>query len=132
MQADQDLECVVVQQPFQETQVHMPKNQLQYRQDAGFVVMLERVVEIIHFATEDVQKLVEYVGKAIADQMVVCVPKAAGQEQVGVQLVQHVDAVLRQIIGVIHHTTVTAVLFVTDVQTVGVTRLTAEMLTEMA
>ena len=94
--------------------------------------MLERVVEIIHFATEDVQNRQEYVGKAIADQMVVCVLKAAGQEQVGVQLVQHVDAVLRQTHGVIHHTTVTAVLFVTDVQIVGVTRLTAEMLTEMA
>jgi len=89
--------------------------------------MLERVVEIIHFAIEDVQNLAGYVGKVTADQMAVCVLKAVGQEQVGVQLVQHVDAVLRQTHGVIHHTTVTAVLFVTDVQIVGVTRLTVEM-----
>jgi len=69
--------------------------------------------------TEDVQKRQEFVGKVTAEATDVCVQKADGVVQVGVQLVQLVGVVLRQTTGVQHSITDTAALSVTDVQTAG-------------
>ena len=79
------------------------------------------------YATEAVQNRQECVGKVTADLTDVCVPKVAGVVQVGVQLVQLVGAVLRQIIGAQQNITATAVSFVTDVQTVGTVKDMAEI-----
>ena len=72
------------------------------------------------YVTEAVQKRQEFVGVVTAAVTAVCVRKAAGAVQVGVQLVQHVGAVLHVTTGVIQTTTThIVVLSVTDVQTAG-------------
>jgi len=83
------------------------------------VDMQERVAEMHHYVTEDVQKRQEYVGQVMAAVMAVCALKAAGVALAGVLLVQHVGVVLRQTTGAKQSTTDIAVLFVIDVQTAG-------------
>ena len=92
--------------------------------------MQVRVVVTVVYVTEVVQKQVECAGKEIQETQDVFVQKAAGEVQVGVQLVQLVGAVLRQTPGVIQNITDTAVSFVTDVQTVGKQTLTVVTLIE--
>ena len=88
--------------------------------------MQVRVVVTVVYVTEVVQKQVECAGKEIQETQDVFVQKADGVVQVGVQLVQLVGAVLRQITGAKQNTTDTAVSFVTDVQTVGKQMLMVE------
>ena len=72
------------------------------------------------YVTGVVLKRQEFAGKVTAVVTVVFVRKVAGVVQVGVQLVQHVGAVLHVTTGVTQTTTThTVVLFVTDVKTVG-------------
>ena len=79
------LECVVVQQHFQETQERMLKNPiLLWQVDVIFVCMQEKAVEVAGCVTEDVRKLGMLVGQEIADKVAVYVQKAEDQEQVSV------------------------------------------------
>ena len=94
-------ECVVVQQQYQETLEHMQRKKLQLHRDVTFVDTQVKVVEMAVFVIEVVQSQVKFVGQVTADQMAVCVPKVAGQEQVGVQQELHVDVVSQQTIGAI-------------------------------
>ena len=72
------------------------------------------------YVTGVVLKRQEFAGKVTAVVTVVFVRKVAGVVQVGVQLVQHVGAVLHVTTGVIQTTTThIVVLSVTDVQTAG-------------
>ena len=100
----------------------MLRKQLTQHQDVGFVDMLVKVVEMAAYVTEDVQNQVEFVGKVTADLMAVCVLKEAGQEQVGVQQVLHVDVASQQTTGVILVIQVTADQYVMLVTTVGKTK----------
>ena len=117
--ADLAQECVVVQQLFQVTLDPMLRKQSVFHQVVGFVDTQVRAVVTVLCVTEVVQKRLVYAGKAIAEAMAVCVQKAVGVVQVGVQLVQLVGAVLRQTTGAQLSITDTAVLFVTDVLTAG-------------
>ena len=79
----------------------------------------EKVVEMVVSVIEAVQNQVKFAGQVIVDQAGVCVLKAVGQEQVGVQQELHVDVVFQQITGVIQDIAVTVVLYVMLVTTVG-------------
>jgi hypothetical protein len=94
------------------------------------VVTQVRAVVTADYVTEDVRKRAEFAGKVIQETQDVFVQKAAGEVQVGVQLVQLVGAVLRQTTGAQQNITDTAVSFVTDVQTVGKLMLTVATQTE--
>lgn len=98
------LECVVVQQQYQETLEHTQRKKLQLHRDVTFVDTQVKVVETVVSVIEVAQSQVEFVGQETADQTAVCVPKVAGQEQVGVQQELHVDVVSQQTIGAIQDT----------------------------
>tara|TARA_B100001057_G_scaffold64039_1_gene57578 strand:+ start:19210 stop:19473 length:264 start_codon:yes stop_codon:yes gene_type:complete len=76
---------------------------------------------------EAVQNQAKFVGQVTADQMAVCVLRAVGQEQVGVQQELHVDVVSQQTVGAIQDTVAIVVLYVMHVTTVGKTVHTAEI-----
>tara|TARA_B100000212_G_scaffold224838_1_gene170692 strand:- start:896 stop:1186 length:291 start_codon:yes stop_codon:yes gene_type:complete len=89
-----------------------------------------RVVEMVVSVIEVVQNQAEFAGQAIVETAGVCVLRAVGQEQVGVQQELHEDVVLWQITGAVHLTMDTAVSFVMHVIIVGKTVHTVEILTE--
>ena len=63
-----------------------------------------KVVEMVVSVIEAVQNQAKFVGQVTVDQMAVCVLRAVGQEQVGVQQELHVDVVSQQTIGAIQDT----------------------------
>jgi hypothetical protein len=81
------------------------------------------------YVSADVLNLDKYAGQVIA-QAVVCVPKVVEQDNHGVQQVQQDVVALQVTTGVILHTMVIVVLFVTNVQVHGLQMRMAEMLTE--
>jgi hypothetical protein len=81
------------------------------------------------YVSADVLNLDRYAGQVIA-QAVVCVPKVVEQDNHGVQQVQQDVVALQVTTGVILHTMVIVVLFVTNVQVHGLQMRMAEMLTE--
>ena len=94
------------------------------------MVMQARVVEMVVSVIEAVQNQEKFVGQAIVETAGVCVLKAVGQEQVGVQQELHEDVVLWQITGAEHLTTDIAVSFVMHVIIVGKTVHMVAILTE--
>tara|TARA_B100001113_G_C20792501_1_gene484590 strand:- start:37 stop:327 length:291 start_codon:yes stop_codon:yes gene_type:complete len=90
-----------------------------------------KVVEMVVFVIEAVQSQAKFVGQVTVEIAAVCVLKAVGQEQVGVQRELHVDVVSQQITGVIQDTTDIVVLYVMHVITVGKTLHMVEILTEV-
>ena len=64
-----------------------------------------KVVETVAFVTEVVQSQEKFAGQETAEVLDVCVLKADGVAQVGVQQVQHVDVVSQQTTGVIQDIT---------------------------
>ena len=79
---------------------------------------------------EAVQNQAKFVGQVTVETAGVCVLRAVGQEQVGVQQELHEDVVLWQITGAVHLTMDTAVSFVMHVIIVGRTVRTVEISTE--
>ena len=80
--------------------------------------------------TEAVRNQAKFVGQVTAEETAVCVLKAVGQEQVGVQQELHVDVVSQQTIGAIQDIVDIVVLYVMHVITVGKTLHTVEISTE--
>ena len=89
-----------------------------------------KVVEMVVFVIEAVQSQAKFVGQVTVEIAAVCVLKAVGQEQVGVQQELHEDVVLWQITGAEHLTTDIAVSFVMHVIIVGKTVHMVAILTE--
>ena len=89
-----------------------------------------KVVEMVVFVIEAVQSQAKFVGQVTVEIAAVCVLKAVGQEQVGVQRELHVDVVSQQTIGAIQDIVDIVVLYVMHVITVGKTLHTVEISTE--
>ena len=128
-QAAAVLECVVVQQQYQETLERTVKEIFQCQQIVTYVDTQVKVVETVAFVIEDVQNQAKYVGQATVAIAAVCVLKVVGVVLVGVQLVQHVGVVLPLTTGVKHNIQGIAVLFVMLVTIVGKTKHMVAQLT---
>ena len=89
-----------------------------------------KVVEMVVSVIEAVQNQAKFVGQVTVETAGVCVLRAAGQEQVGVQQELHVDVVSQQTIGAIQDIVAIVVLYVMHVITVGKTLHTVEISTE--